>query len=84
MLTVAHGFIRSHYTNSLHFEVHIVLNNTVTILGCDYRRGMDWILDFLSLVYIIRNYNYNTIAGFHTTNHSTLSLLILFSLVVAW
>jgi hypothetical protein len=41
---------------------------------------MDRFIDHLQ---VITTNNYNTIADFHTTNHSTLSLSLL-SLVVAW
>jgi hypothetical protein len=33
---------------------------------------------------VVTTNNYNIIADFHTTNHSTLSLLSLVSLVVTW
>jgi hypothetical protein len=39
---------------------------------------------FIDLIQVVTTTYYNTIADFHTTNHSTLSLLSLLSLVVAW
>jgi hypothetical protein len=33
---------------------------------------------------VVTTNNYYTIVDFHTTNHSTLSFLNLFSLVIAW
>jgi hypothetical protein len=39
---------------------------------------------FIDHAQVVTTNNYNTIADFHTTNHSTLSLLSLLSLVVTW
>jgi hypothetical protein len=35
-------------------------------------------------LHVVTTNNYNTLADFHTTNHSTLSLLNLLSLVFTW
>jgi hypothetical protein len=36
-------------------------------MGCDYRRGMDWILDLVTLLYtpLETTTNYGAIADFH-------------------
>jgi hypothetical protein len=39
---------------------------------------------FIDHLQVVITNNYDTIADFHTTNHSTPSLLSLLSLVVAW
>jgi hypothetical protein len=44
-----------------------------------------WIVNrFIDNLQIVTTKNYNSIADLHTTNHSTLSLLSLLSLVVTW
>jgi hypothetical protein len=39
---------------------------------------------FIDYLQVVTTNNYNTIADFHTTNHSTLSLLSMLSLIVTW
>jgi hypothetical protein len=43
-----------------------------------------WVNKFIDHLQVVTTNNYYTIADFDTTNHSTLSLLSLLSLVVAW
>jgi hypothetical protein len=55
------------------------MNDIVTCVS-DYRRGLDWMIGFVNTLQVVSTNNYYTIADFHTTNHSTLSLLNLLSL----
>jgi hypothetical protein len=41
--------------------------------------GLDWKIGFIYHLHVVTLNNYYTIADFHTTNHSTLSLLNLFT-----
>jgi hypothetical protein len=61
------------------------------LLAHVYCHVLEWLYTWFELVnrfvdhiQIVSTNNYNTIADFHTTNHSTLRLLSLVSLVVTW
>jgi hypothetical protein len=45
---------------------------------------LDWWIGFIDTGQVITTNNYYTIVDFHTTDHSTLSLLSLFPLVFKW
>jgi hypothetical protein len=46
--------------------------------------GFGFVNRFIDHLQVVTTNNYNTIADFHTTNYSTLSLLSLLSLVFTW
>jgi hypothetical protein len=56
------------------------------ILSCVWvtTDGFGLVNRFIDHSQVVTTNNYNNIADFHTTNHSTLSLLSLFPLVFAW
>jgi hypothetical protein len=60
----------------------LILNNLVDTVTCisDYRL----VNRFIDNLHVVTTNNYYTIADFHTTNHSTLSILNLLSLVFTW
>jgi hypothetical protein len=49
-----------------------------------YKTGFGLVTGFIDHLEVVTTNNYNTIARLHTTNHVTLSLLSLFSLVITW
>jgi hypothetical protein len=61
----------------------VVGYNFVTYIS-DYRRGLNWLIGFIYHLKVVTTNNYNTIVDFHTTNHSTLSLLSMLSQVFTW
>jgi hypothetical protein len=81
-------------------EHHFILSHVLMITGIDGVGMVNRFIDHLQVVttnnyntmvnrfidhlQVVTTNNYNTIAGFHTTNHSTLSLLSLHSLVFTW
>jgi hypothetical protein len=71
------------------------MKNIVTYIN-DYKQSLDLVNRFTDYLQGVATNNYNNIAGFYTTNHSTLSLLststslhngyssAVFSLDVSW
>jgi hypothetical protein len=64
--------------NTLH-EHHFILSHVLMTID-----GVGLVNRFIDHLKVVTTNNYNTNAGFHTTNHSTLSLLSLHSLVFTW
>jgi hypothetical protein len=58
--------------------VEYVLYYTATCVS-DYRRGFGLVNRFIDHLEVVTTNNYNTIADFHTTNHSSLSILSIFT-----
>jgi hypothetical protein len=78
-----------YYQNNMvtfHIKIYVAEYNemkcTVTCIN-DYRRDFELVNRFIDHLQGVSTNNYNTIADFHTTNHTTRSLLSLLSLVVA-
>jgi hypothetical protein len=65
-----------HYRGNVHTCIQII-----TCLS-DYRRHLDSMIGFIDDVQVVTTNNYYTVSDFHITNHSALSLLSLFPLVI--
>jgi hypothetical protein len=57
--------------------------NIVTCFS-DYRQGFGLVNRFIDHLQVVATNNYNSIANFNTTNHLTLSLIHLLSVVFTW
>jgi hypothetical protein len=64
------------------FRIFLTPSRIMSRFRSDYRRGL--VNRFIDHLQVVSTNKYNTVADFHTTNHSTLSLLSMLSLVVAW